>query len=229
MKAKDVQVALKKRADPDKIDGLKRFFKTGPGQYAEGDQFIGIPVPEIRKVVKGFVELPLSEIEILLKSPINEERLAALLLLVAQFKKSPKEVFDSYISHTKYVNNWNLVDSSAHYIAGPYLFERDHSILLEMARSKDLWERRIAIISSFYNIKKKNYTLPLALIEILLEDSHDLIHKAVGWMLREIGKRDREILLEFLDQYAPKMPRTALRYSIEHLPLDKRKFYLAIR
>lgn len=228
MNAKDVQEELKKVAQTDKIDHYKRFFKTGPGDYAQGDVFIGISVPDIRKVVKQFKKLPLEETKVLLKSPIHEERMAALFILVSQYNQAPKETYECYMSHTAYVNNWDLVDSSAHYIAGPYLFERDPTILFEMATSENLWERRIAILSTFHHIKKKSFTIPLKMIEALLNDSHDLIQKAVGWMLREIGKQDKEILIEFLDKNAPKMPRTSLRYSIEHFPSEKRKFYLTM-
>lgn len=229
MLAKDVQIALKNAAREEKIEGMKRFFKTGPGQYAEGDQFIGVTVPAIRNAIKPYRTLAQSELKILLTSVIHEERMAALLILVAQYPKAPKEVFDFYLLHAKHINNWDLVDCSASQISGAFAFENGSDVLFSLAKSDDLWERRIAIVSTWHAIKKKSYITPLAIIESLLSDPHDLIQKAVGWMLREIGKRDRAVLIDFLKKFAPKMARTSLRYSIEHLPQNQRNFYLTKR
>src|SRR3990172_8812125 len=219
---------LRKLATPKKAKASEWFFKTGTGQYGEGDQFIGVTVPEQRSVAKKYKDLPLSETEKLLRSPIHEERLVALIILVERSKasdaKTRKEIYDFYLANTDRVNNWDLVHLSAEYIVGGYLADKPKGTLYELAGSKNLWKRRIAMIATYYYIKqgKGKYTLEIA--EILLHDSHDLIQKAVGWMLREVGKRCSErVLTDFLDKHAPEMPRTALRYAIERFPPEKRQ------
>lgn len=206
------------------------FFKTGPGEYAEHDKFLGVAVPTVRKIAKEYAHISLEEIHSLLLSPYNEERLLALFIIVNRYKKADTatqaELYYFYKDNMKYVNNWNLVDQSADLIMGSYLADKDKSILFDFARSADLWERRIAIISTFYYIKKCDYTLTLSIATILLNDTHDLIHKAVGWMLREVGKRDEVVLREFLDGNASRMPRTMLRYAIEKFSVDERRHYL---
>jgi 3-methyladenine DNA glycosylase AlkD len=206
------------------------FFKTGPGDYAEHEQFIGVPVPKLRKLVKAYRTMPLDSVKCLLQSPINEERLLALLMLVERYQKGDatlkQTIFDLYQNYIQYVNNWNLVDASAHLIVGAHLDQRDKTLLLTWASSKILWERRIAIVSTWYFIRQNQYDWTIKLAEILLHDPHDLMHKAVGWMLREVGKRDETVLIGFLDQYANKMPRTMLRYAIEKFSPEKRKDYL---
>lgn len=225
--AKDVSAALKKLATPERAAASMRFFKTGPGQYGEGDIFIGLSVPQIRSVVKTFQELSLTETEKLLHSPIHEERLTALLIWVGQFKKgSQKEIVELYLKNTAYINNWDLVDTSAAQIIGSY-FYKNPSLLSELARSKSLWERRIAMIATFYFIRLGEPTETFKIAKILLSDSHDLMHKAIGWMLREVGKNcSKEILEDFLRENYLALPRTALRYAIERFPEKERKAWL---
>lgn len=206
------------------------FFKTGPGDYAEHDQFIGVPVPKLRLLVKAYRALPLESVLCLLRSAINEERLLALLMLVERYQQGEpalkETIFDLYQSHIHYVNNWNLVDASAHLIVGAHLHNADKTRLLTWAASDIVWERRIAVVSTWYFIRQNEYDWTIKLAENLLCDPHDLMHKAVGWMLREVGKRDETVLIQFLDQYATKMPRTMLRYAIEKFSVDRRKGYL---
>lgn len=228
--AKQASAALQQLTSTERALLSARYFKTGPGEYGEGDVFIGLTVPQTRSVVKTFKNLSLVELEILLHSPIHEERLAALLILVEQFKKAEskkqKEIVDFYLNNTAFINNWDLVDSSAHYIIGPY-FEKDPSPLFKLAKSKNMWERRIAMIASFHTIRKGDAAIALKLAESLLSDSHDLMHKAVGWMLREIGKYcSEETLKAFLKRHYPKIPRTTLRYAIEKFPESERKAWL---
>lgn len=225
------QQQLKKLANPQKAIGVARFFKTGKGEYGEGDIFLGITVPQIRIVAKQCKDLSLKEIQKLLQSKIHEERLLALIILVNQFKKEDedkqKQIFNLYLSNTKYINNWDLVDASAEYIVGGYLINRSKTILKTLAQSKLLWERRIAIMATFQFIKQKQHEHTFIIAKILLKDDHDLIHKAVGWMLREVGKRISEAIEEtFLQQHYQKMPRTMLRYAIERFDEKKRKKYL---
>lgn len=226
----EIQNTIRKKANKQKAIFSQRFFKTGKGEYAEGDIFLGITVPELRKISRLFQDLSFSETKKFLQSKFHEERLTALFILVSQFQKGDevkrKSVFDMYLSQTKWINNWDLVDSSADKIVGEYLFDKDKSILKKLATSTSLWERRIAIVSTFYFIRKGQFTETLQISKILLNDPHDLIHKAVGWMLREVGKRDIGTLVLFLDQYASKMPRTMLRYAIEKFPQTIRKQYL---
>lgn len=214
-------------SSPDKI---ARFFKTGRGGYAEVDQFIGVAVPQIRATAKAFIHLSLLEIQELLTSPINEERLLALLILVLQYKKGreniKEKIYQFYLDNLQYVNNWNLVDSSAHWIVGAHLEKKNKDILLKLAQSSILWERRVAIVATWYFIRQNDLTWTLQVAHMLLEDGHDLIHKAVGWMLREAGKRDGAVLVNFLDEHAAKMPRTMLRYAIEKLSVEQKKAYL---
>jgi len=222
-------------ANREKSITLQRFFKTKKGQYGEGDIFLGITVPESRKIAKKYSNLSLEEIKILLESKIHEERLIGLLILVNNYEKNVetrKEIFDFYIDNAKFINNWDLVDQTADKIAGRFLFDfgKDYSIykglLKKLAESDNLWERRIAIISTFYFIKNNQFQETLKIAEILMKDEHDLIQKAVGWMLREIGKRDLRILENFLKYNYKSMPRTMLRYAVEKFSEDKRQSYL---
>ncbi|MEX0616371.1 MAG: DNA alkylation repair protein [Candidatus Woykebacteria bacterium] len=226
---------LQELATPQKAKASEWFFKTDKGQYGEGDKFIGVTVPEQRLIAKKYKDLPLTKAEQLFKSPIHEERLVALIILVNQFKaavkqndsKIQKEIYEFYLANTGWVNNWDLVDSSAGYIVGPYLENRSKDILYKLAKSKNLWERRIAMVATSYFIAQGDPKDALKIAEILIDDKHDLIQKAVGWMLREVGKRCSEKdLTNFLDKHAATMPRTALRYSIEHFPEGKRQYYL---
>ena len=222
---------LSQLSNPEKAKKLSGFFKTGKGQYGEGDIFLGIPVPEQRKVAKRYIDLPLNDLQNLLSSKIHEHRLTALLILVSKYEKADNsgkdEIFSFYLKNTQNINNWDLVDLSAPKIVGDYLFNKDKSILFKLAKSNNLWERRIAILSTFKFIRNNDFEDALSISEILLHDEHDLIHKAVGWMLREIGKRDQEIEERFLSKYCMQMPRTMLRYAIEKFDENKRKFYLA--
>lgn len=227
----DLKAALRKTATSEKAKASAWFFKTGPGQYGEGDQFIGATVPEQRKVARAFKDLPLDQVEKLLKSPIHEERLVALFILVGQFQKADektkKEIYEFYLSNTDRVNNWDLVDSSAGYILGTYLLDKPRDILYKLAQSKSLWERRIAAISTLAFIMKGEAADTLKIAEILLDDKEDLMHKAVGWMLREVGKRvSKAELVSFLKKYYSRLPRTTLRYAIEHFPPERRKNFL---
>lgn len=221
---------LKQLENPEKAMILSRFFKTGKGEYGEGDIFLGITVPEQRKIAGKYSLLPLEELQKLLSGRIHEHRLTALLILVIKYSKadmnSREDICDFYLNNIRHINNWDLVDLSADKILGAHLFERDKSILLRMAKSQNVWERRIAIMATFHFIKNNQFRDTLAIAEILLDDKHDLIHKAVGWMLREIGKRDQETEERFLLKYYPEMPRTMLRYAIEKFDDNKRKFYL---
>ena len=206
------------------------FYKTGPGDYAEHDQFIGVSVPYLRKIAKMHGALTLPSIQTLIESPINEERLLALYILVFQYQQesySGKDrIYRFYLNNFKYINNWNLVDASAHWIIGCHLLNADKTMLLTLAQSSVMWERRISIVSTWYFIKHNEFDWTIKLATILRNDTHDLIHKAVGWMLREVGKRDRLALIHFLDQYAHQLPRTMLRYAIEKFSVDERKSYL---
>lgn len=220
--------------DPQKAQVLARFFKTGKGEYGEGDIFIGVVVPAQRTIAKKYRDLPLSEVAQLLSSPVHEHRLTALLILVYAFegKKTTqdqrKKIYDLYLRSTRWINNWDLVDLSAPKIVGAYLGDepKQRGILYDLARSSDLWERRIAMLSSFAFIRWGEYTDALALAEVLVHDPHDLIHKAVGWMLREIGKKDQEVEEKFLRVHYRTMPRTMLRYAIERFDKEKKNYYM---
>jgi 3-methyladenine DNA glycosylase AlkD len=228
---KNLRDDLKLYTNPQKAEGLKRFFKTGKGQYGEGDIFLGLQVPDSRKIVRKYAGIPLEDTLFLLNSKIHEERLIALLIMVEKFKRADEAgketLYKKYLENTQYINNWDLVDLSADKIVGSYLFDKPKDILYSLAISEDLWERRIAILSTFDFIKKGAYKETLKIAKILLNDSHDLIHKAVGWMLREVGKRcSQEVLEQFLIINYKQMPRTMLRYSIERLPETLRLQYL---
>lgn len=232
MKAEEVSSAIRAIQNPEKAIFLQRFFRTGKGEYAEGDLFLGLTVPDSRTIASKYGKLPLKEIEKLLHSKYHEERLVALFLLIRYFNHNKNErpaVYELYLKNTKYVNNWDLVDSSADKIVGEFLRDKkDRKILDRLAQSTDLWEKRIAIISTFQFIKKDKSAIDtFRIADILLGDSHDLIHKAVGWMLREAGKRiSQEQEEDFLKTRYKKMPRTMLRYAIEKFEEDKRKKYL---
>jgi 3-methyladenine DNA glycosylase AlkD len=221
---------LKEIGDPKIAQHSQRYFKTGKGEYAQGDRFLGIRVPVLRKKVIPFKETSLKDIKELLVSPFHEVRLFALLLMVHQFSKGGVEqrdkLFNLYISSTPFINNWDLVDTSAPYIVGPYLLDRDRSILYDFARSDLLWERRISVMSTFFFVRQFQYEDTLRISRILLNDPHDLIHKAVGWMLREIGKRDRQTEELFLERHYQQMPKTMLRYAIEKFEKERRQMYL---
>ena len=231
MDASDVKKELRKRIKPGKAKLLAGFFKTGKGEYGEGDKFLGVMVPDSREAAKKFKDLRIEEVKKLLSSGYHEERLTALLILVQKYEKGSedekKRIFDFYLSNARYINNWDLVDLTAHRIVGHYLLGKDRKLLYRLAASKGLWERRISIISTAAFIAKKDFADTIKISEILLNDKHDLIQKAVGWMLREIGKRDEKTLTKFLDKHSKKMPRTMLRYSIERLTSAQRKRYMA--
>jgi len=203
------------------------FFKTGIGEYAEHDEFIGVSVPILRKIAKDFENISQDELQELITSKINEERLLALLILIKKYDKASdpqkQKFYKFYLNNLSYVNNWNLVDTSAHLILGAHLADSNKDILFSLANSKIMWERRIAIVSTWYFIKKHDLIWTFSIAEILLNDTHDLIHKAVGWMLREAGKRDEQQLILFLDKHQKNMPRTMLRYAIEKFPETMRK------
>jgi 3-methyladenine DNA glycosylase AlkD len=227
-----IRVALRQHMLPTP-SRTRSFFKTGKGDYAEKDEFIGVPVPSLRKIAKNFSNISVANLNSLLSSTINEERLLALLILTTQYQQSTGSLqqtyYQFYLDNLAYVNNWNLVDASAHLILGAHLWDKDRSLLLTLAQSTNLWERRIAMVSTWYFIRKHDFLWTFKIAQLLLNDPHDLIHKAVGWMLREAGKRNLTALMDFLNDYAPKMPRTTLRYAIEKLPTDQRNVYLKNR
>lgn len=223
---------IKKYQNPNLAQHHAKFFQTHKGGYGEGDLFYGLKVPEVRKIVKLFYnDVSLDDIEDLIKNPYHEVRLCVLFIMVEKFKKaSEKEkalLVKIYLNNLEYINNWDLVDSSASYILGEHWFNKDLNDLWKLARSGHIWSERISVLASFGFIKKCSYQTTLELCEFFLNHRHDLIHKATGWMLREIGKRDLVQLLKFLDKHHKIMPRTMLRYSIEKLPQDHRKFYMA--
>jgi 3-methyladenine DNA glycosylase AlkD len=222
---------IRKHADPAQAGNLLRFFKTGPGEYGEGDRFLGITVPVQRAIACRHRDLPAADAEKLLKSKIHEDRLIALMILIGRYDRGNDAERDGviriYLSNTAHVNNWDLVDLSAPPLLGRHLTDRDRGPLYRLARSASLWERRIAIISTLAFIRNGDLGTTFDIAEILLADNHDLIHKAVGWMLREAGKRDRVAESRFLDRHAAVMPRTMLRYAIEKFPEKMRRAYLA--
>ena len=230
MIAPKIQKRLRQFATKEKAGVLQGFFKTGPGEYGEGDIFLGVVVPDIRRVAKEFQDTPLGEIEKILASRYHEDRVLALLMLVREFAKGDealkKRIYDLYLKSTRSINNWDLVDLSAPNIVGTYLLDKSRKQLYVFAKSTDLWKRRIAILSTFTFIRQNDFDDTLRISEILLEDDHDLLHKAVGWMLREVGKRDLRAEEQFLKQHYKKMPRTMLRYAIERFPEGKRRNYL---
>jgi len=217
----EVKNDLQKAVVPGKAKELMRFFKTGPGDYGEGDLFIGITVPEQRKVARRhYKNIALAGLEKLLRDPCHEFRLTALFMLRLRYEKEQSaakraDLVEIYLNNLDYINNWDLVDSSAPYILGPHLYSNDPALLYELAESGDLWQQRVAVLTTAYFIKQGRFDETLALAEKLLDHPHDLIHKAVGWMLREVGKRDLTCELEFLEKHHRRMPRTMLRYAIE--------------
>jgi 3-methyladenine DNA glycosylase AlkD len=227
---KDIQKRLKKLGDKRHAAVSQRFFKTGPGEYGEGDVFIGIRVPVLRKLAAEYSDLSFEETLSLLQSSIHEERLLALLLLVRAFSKANevtrKSIYITYLENTGFVNNWDLVDTSAPHIVGGYLMDKNKAALYRLAKSDDMWERRISIMSTFHFIKHHRFSETLKISKMLLFDRQDLIHKATGWMLREIGKRDFSTEESFLKKHYKHMPRTMLRYAIEKFPEQKRQRYL---
>jgi 3-methyladenine DNA glycosylase AlkD len=230
--ALEIEKKLKKLGNAKKAKACAWYFKTGKGQYGFGDVFVGVTVPEQRKIAKEYKNLPLKEIEKLLKNKIHECRLTALLILVEQYRnadeKKRAKIVTFYLARTTYINNWDLVDQSAPNIIGDYLLKKDRKILYKLAKSKNIWERRIAVLATFAFIKNKETKDVFALAETLLADEHDLMHKAVGWMLREAGKRvSRPDLEKFINMHKSKMPRTTLRYAIEKFSPAERKKFLA--
>ncbi|PKM92105.1 MAG: DNA alkylation repair protein [Euryarchaeota archaeon HGW-Euryarchaeota-1] len=229
-----LDLKLKKLSNPEKAKQMQRFFKTRKGEYAEGNIFIGVSVPNLRKIAAECKEkFLLDDLQEILNSKIHEKKSVALFVLVETYKKSDEtgkeEIFEFYLKNTKNITNWDLVDVSSPKIIGNYLLNKDRKILYKLAKSKDLWERRIAIISTFEFIKSNQFEDTLKLSKILLNDRHDLIHKAVGWMLREVGKRDLKAEEKFLKQHYKQMPRTMFRYAIEKFNKEKKQKYLKIK
>lgn len=222
----DLRKEIQGLANPVKAKTMQGFFKTGPGQYGEGNVFYGITVPQSRKLAKKYSALPLADIKKLLQSKVHEERLVALLILVGRYKREPKKTARFYPDNLKSANNWDLVDLTAPAILGAYLLDRDRSVLYELAKSNVLWDRRVAIIATYAFIRQGQFADTLKIAEMLLSDRHDLMHKAVGWMLREVGKRDLAAEEAFLQKHCRDMPRTALRYAIERFPEQKRRAYM---
>jgi len=222
--------SLKALANDEDARQGQRFFKTGPGEYGEGDLFLGIRMPAQRKQAQLFKDMTLSEIRQCLKSPFHEVRMTSLLILVLQFKRADSDhrtrIFKLYCASTRYINNWDLVDVTAPHIVGQYLLDQERALLYKFAESNDLWKKRIAIISTFSFIRQNQFKDTLAISQLLMKDSHDLIHKAVGWMLREVGNRDRRAEETFLKEHYANMPRTMLRYAIEKFPENRRQQYL---
>lgn len=230
MSASRIKAELKSLADPRQAVILQRFFKTGPGEYGEGDRFLGIKVPVLRQLARRHLDLPLNQVARLLTTQIHEQRLVALLILTCQFPTAGGDgqvaIYHFYMDHTRWINNWDLVDLSAPKIVGAYLMAGDKAPLYGLARSGSLWERRIAIVSTSCFIREGHFEDTLAIAQLLRHDAHDLIHKAVGWMLREVGKQDQQLLEAFLKERYQDMPRTMLRYAIERLPEPRRQDYL---
>jgi len=227
---RDIRQKLSEIKDDSHAKTLGRFFKTGPGEYGEGDIFIGLRMPQLRTLARTYEHLRLAEALELMRSPIHEERLLALLILVRSYKNSDEtikeKIYRFYLDNTRFINNWDLVDLSAEHIMGAHLFTRDKKQLVQLAQSRILWERRIAVMATLHFIRRGQFTLTLMLVESLLGDKDDLIHKACGWMLREIGKRDISSEETFLRLHCKTMPRTMLRYAIERFPEEKRLKYL---
>jgi 3-methyladenine DNA glycosylase AlkD len=228
--AADVRAEIDALADPAQANNLKRFFKTGPGEYGEGDVFIGVKVPPLRKIARGYRDLPLSELDALLASPVHEHRTVALVIVTERSKRADAqqrtELYDFYLAHTPQIRNWDHVDISCPDVVGGQLLALgDSAPLKSLARSRDLWERRIAIVSTFKFIRAGELEPTFEVARLLLDDEQDLIHKAVGWMLREAGKKDLKALEEFLDRHARAIPRTSLRYAIERMPPERRAYW----
>jgi 3-methyladenine DNA glycosylase AlkD len=232
IKMHKIQIELRKLAKPEKIPIYKNFFKTGKGEYGEGDEFIGVTVPGSRKVAKANIDISYEDLAQIVKSRIHEDRLCALIILVyksekAKTEQEKRQAVDWYLKYHLFGNNWDLVDVIAPKILGPWLIHRDKSLLYEYAHSSSLWERRIAILTTLHFIRQGEFKDTIKISKILLNDEHDLIHKAVGWMLREIGKKDQKELVDFLNKHYKNMPRTMLRYSIERLSEQLKSSYLA--
>jgi 3-methyladenine DNA glycosylase AlkD len=230
--AADVKAALAAVADPHKIPGLRRFFKTGPGEYGEGDEFLGVTVPTTRRLMRPFVRLPLDQVDLLLDSLVHEHRFVGLLILVARYKSDPTTIADFYLAAVRRgrVNNWDLVDCSAEFILGEYLYDRPRDLLFELAESESIWQRRVAMLSTFGFIKHGDASTALEIATVLTPDRQDLIQKAVGWMLREVGKRvDPALLITYLDDNAGVLSRTSLSYATEHLTPEQRIHYRSLR
>ena len=225
-----VKAELERLSNPEHAMKLQGFFKTGKGEYGEGDVFIGVRVPDQRRIAKKHRNTPLNDAMELLRSEIHEHRLTALFILTEQFSRGDEEtrqrIVELYLGNTAHVNNWDLVDSSAHKILGEWLVDKPRDVLYELAGSESLWERRISIISTFAFIDRGDLADAIALAGALVDDRHDLIHKASGWALREVGKKDQAALEEFLSEHYETMPRTMLRYAIERLPEERRRFYM---
>ena len=230
MSIEEIRARLKSLANPERAAFAARYFKTGPGQYGEGDVFLGLSAPELKSVAREYRHISLADALVLLTSELHDERALALLILVRAYEKGDEakkqSIYDAYLAHTKFVNNWDLVDMSAHHIVGEQLLKRDKQPLYELAKSPSLWDRRIAVISTFHFIRNRQFAATLKIARMLLADEEDLMHKAVGWMLREIGKRDVEAEERFLIQYYQRMPRTMLRYAIERFPEPRRQMFL---
>jgi len=230
MRASSIRKVLRKLGDADIAQHSQRFFKTGKGEYGEGDRFLGIRVPVLRQHIRQCRDVDAEEVLKLLASKYHEERLFALLLLVDKYQRGADRekawIYKHYLANSQYINNWDLVDSSADKIVGAQLLQRSRKPLYKLARSKSLWQRRIAVMATFHFIRKHDFNDALAICEMLINDEEDLIHKATGWMLREAGKRDLKAEMEFLDRHCPAMPRTMLRYAIERFPQADRRAYL---
>ena len=230
MKTQEITKRLSVLGSKERAAVSQRFFKTGPGQYGEGDVFIGIKVPVLRKLAKEYFDLSLKDIKTILRSKYHEQRLLSLLVLVGQFaqgdQNKKKSIYQLYLENTEFINNWDLVDSSAEHIVGAYLFNKNRRPLYRLVRSRSLWERRIGVMATFHFSKKEDFSDTLAIDEFLLKDEEDLIHKAVGWMQREVDNRNLKKEESFLNKHYKDMPRTMLRYAIEKFPERKRLAYL---
>ncbi len=226
-----VRDAMRALATPEQAAVARRFFKTGPGEYGEGDLFLGIKVPQIRALIRSCDALDEADVLALVRSKYHEERMLGLYCLVRRFErgeaKTRKHVFDLYLANTKWINNWDLVDTSAPHIVGAWLLDKDRAILRKLAKSQSLWERRIAVLATQALIRDGQFADTIEIVASLLADTHDLMHKACGWMLREVGNRDEAVLESFLARHVAAMPRTMLRYAIEKLPEKRRKAWLA--
>jgi 3-methyladenine DNA glycosylase AlkD len=230
MSLKKIKAELQQLGNPAQARVLQRFFKTGKGEYGEGDVFRGIKIPVLRKLAKKYQDMTCAEVGKLLTSKFHEDRMLALLLLLDKYSKAniagKKQLYTMYLCNTRFINNWDLVDVTAHHIVGHYLMDKNREPLYRLAQSKILWERRIAIIATFHYIRQNKFDDTLEIAGMLIDDPHDLMHKAVGWMLREVGKRDLQAEEQFLKTYYRQMPRTMLRYAIERFPEAKRRAYL---
>lgn len=231
---RDLIDRLMSLGDADVKKKVEYYFKTGKGEYGEGDKFIGLKVPTIRAAIKEYQQIPSDDVELLLESEFHEIRMAGLLIWVYQFKRAKdaeakKKIVDLYLRNSRYVNNWDLVDLSCCEILGGYLLDKPKQLLFELSKSSNLWEQRIAMVTTLAFIRKGEFGTALDLCEHYLSHKHDLMHKAAGWCLREIGKKNRDVLVDFLDKHAANMPRTMLRYSIEKMGEEERKYYLSAK